>query len=266
MDLSPRLPGEAIPFNAYWQSLRTMNRRYIATLHLLDPSQASWGQTDKPLGSHYPNLLWAPGEYVDEAYPLTIDRTRRPACTRSSSACMNHQLGQFDFLPITSANAAEPVQHMYFGPIQVLDIDRDQPPSIPVDVRVGEQIRLVGYDWPGREVGRQQPLSLVLFWEALEKPKAGYTVFTQLVGPDGQVWAQKDNQPQGGRYPTSAWLPAERVVDRYELTLPAEAPLGEYRLLVGMYDLSSGQRLETRNGDGSPWPDNAIVLADFQVR
>ena len=265
VDLSPRLPGETVSFRAYWESLRTMNLRYIATLHLLDGNQASWGQTDKPLGSHYPNLLWAPGEFVDEVYPLTIDRHTPAGLYMIEFGVYEYNLGQFDFLPIVLPDVLEPARHLYFGPIRVLDPDRARLPSVSVDMRVGEQFHLLGYDWPGRQVRRQQQLSLALYWEALSPPQADYTVFTQLVGPDGGVWAQHDNQPQGGRYPTSAWEVHDRVVDRYELNLPAEAPVGEYRLLIGMYDLASGQRLEAVSGDGSRWQNDAIVLEIFQV-
>lgn len=104
-------------------------------------------------------------------------------------------------------------------------------------------------------------LDLVLYWRADQKPKADYTVFTQLIGPQGLIWGQQDNYPQAGRYPTRMWQAADRVVDRYRLRLREEAPSGTYRLVVGMYHLETGERLTALNEVGRRWPQDAIELA-----
>jgi hypothetical protein len=110
----------------------------------------------------------------------------------------------------------------------------------------------------------QFTISLALYWHSTASIPVAYTVFTQLVGPDGQVWAQWDNPPQAGRYPTTAWTEQDSVVDRYTLTLHEGAPPGEYRLLVGMYDPATGQRLPVTI-NGQPQPDNAIPLATLSL-
>jgi len=70
---------------------------------------------------------------------------------------------------------------------------------------------------------------------------ADYANETILVGPDGQVWAQQDNQPQADRYPTTFWELRDMVVDRYKLSLREGAPAGQYQLL-GNYSGISGNR------------------------
>jgi hypothetical protein len=53
-----------------------------------------------------------------------------------------------------------------------------------------------------------------------------------------------DSVPQEGGYPTIWWLPGEVVADRLTLDLPVDAPQGaEYRLIVGLYDPATGERL-----------------------
>ena len=111
-----------------------------------------------------------------------------------------------------------------------------------------------------------EPLKLALHWQADKPTGTEYTVFTQLIGPDGLVWGQQDNQPQGGRYPTTAWALHDKVVDRYELRLREGAPPGEYRLLVGMYDLTTGQRLPAIDQNGQPLADNAIPLTTLTLK
>jgi hypothetical protein len=76
-----------------------------------------------------------------------------------------------------------------------------------------------------------------------------YTVFTHLVAADGRIVAQQDNQPSEGRYPTSIWDTGEVVVDRYRLTIAPDAPGSEYHLEVGMYLLSTLERLKVASGD-----------------
>jgi hypothetical protein len=55
--------------------------------------------------------------------------------------------------------------------------------------------------------------------------------------------AQKDNPPVNGFYPTTKWEVGEIVRDQYDLVIPTNAPLGEYRLQVGMYLVETGERL-----------------------
>ena len=90
-------------------------------------------------------------------------------------------------------------------------------------------------------------------------------MFTQLIGPDGLVWGQQDNQPQAGRYPTTSWNLRDKVVDRYDLELREGAPVGEYRLIVGMYDLKTGQRLAAVDKEGNHLADDAIMLTTINV-
>jgi hypothetical protein len=133
-------------------------------------------------------------------------------------------------------------------------------------VDLGEQIHLLGYDLVSPDQLKPgQTLNLALHWQAIRPPTADYTVFTQLIGPDGLVWGQQDSQPQGGRYPTTAWTVDQKVVDRYELTLRQDAPRGQYRLMVGMYQLATGQRLAAVGADGNRLADDAISLATISV-
>jgi hypothetical protein len=260
-DMSPRWPGDTMRVTAYWQSLRIMNRNYIATLHLLDNTMHSWGQSDQILGSHYPNVLWAPGETVDEVYPLPIDHKTPAGLYNIEFSVYHYVLGTFIFLPVTTPANPEPVEHLYLGYVRVMDPARNRPPDHPMVVELGNQINLLGYDLSSKQLTAKESLKLALHWQAINPPTIDYTVFAQLIGPDGMVWAQQDNQPQGGRYPTTAWALQDRVVDRYELKLREGAPPGEYRLLVGMYDLATGQRLPAVGEDGSQLPDDAVPLA-----
>ena len=125
---------------------------------------------------------------------------------------------------------------------------------------------LLGVSAAQAEVRPGQWLRFSLYWHAQDVVPANFTVFTQLLGPDGQVWGQQDNPPRGGWYPTSLWLPGEVVRDDYAVRLDSAAPTCEYRLIVGMYDTASGQRAGVNSGPGAggdfvPAMDVTVVTA-----
>jgi hypothetical protein len=267
LDPAPRWPGQTIDIEVVWRSLTTMDRRYVGSFHRLDDSMKMWGQIDHVLGAdfEYPNVLWVPGEVLSQTYRLPVGRRTPPGLYTIEFGVYDNSSGNFEFLPITLAGGEAPVKQLHLGPVRIWDPARTRPPDRPLSVRLGEQFELVGYDLSESALTTSEPLALALHWQALRPPQQDYTVFTQLIGPDGRVWAQQDNPPQGGRYPTTAWAANDRVVDRYRLQLPEGAPSGQYRLLVGMYNPATGQRLTAAGEDGQSLPDNAISLTTLDV-
>jgi hypothetical protein len=132
-------------------------------------------------------------------------------------------------------------------------------PAYPVDFVLGGAIRLAGYDIATHDFRRGAQLTLTLYWESLKPVDTDYTVFTQLLGPDSQLHGQVDRQPVDGRWPTSRWLPGQRFTDKFIIPVDEGAPPGQYGMLVGLYDLTTGQRMAVTL-DGQPVPDNAIAL------
>ena len=112
-------------------------------------------------------------------------------------------------------------------------------------------------------------LRFTLKWQKVAtSPLADYTVFTQLVGPDGKVWGQQDNPPRGGWYPTSLWSPGELVADDFAVRLDPAAPPGEYRLIAGMYDPATGERatVEAGSGAGNDFVEVAVIAVPGSER
>ena len=116
-------------------------------------------------------------------------------------------------------------------------------PVQPMDVLLGDQIRLTGSALSSQEVDFGDVLQLQLNWQAERTPDADYTVFVQLLDERDQVIAQHDAPPVSGERPTSGWQPGEQVSDKHGLLVPAGTAPGDYRLIAGMYDPQSGKRL-----------------------
>jgi len=104
-----------------------------------------------------------------------------------------------------------------------------------------------------------------LEWQALRAPGDDYTVFVHLLGPDGLLHGQIDGWPVSGTRATSSWAPGERIVDLYVVEVPADAPPGAYQVEIGLYLLSTGQRLPVLNADGVP-VDDRLLLPGLLVR
>jgi uncharacterized membrane protein len=127
-------------------------------------------------------------------------------------------------------------------PVEEMRVFAVPTPDHPLDADFGGQVRLLGYDLACDRDGAS--CELQLSWQAQTRMDVSYTVTAQLLGPAGRVRAQVDSVPQGGGYPTLWWLPGEVVADRLTLDLAADAPQdAEYRLIVGLYDPATGERL-----------------------
>jgi len=135
----------------------------------------------------------------------------------------------------------------------------------PIQADVGQDFRLLGYDLRPAQAQPGETVHLTLYWEAVRKPTGDYTVFTHLLNPMGQMHSQQDNQPQGGMYPTYLWDEGERIQDEYELTIAPDAPPGSYQIAVGMYDLSTLERLSVTDQNGASLPDAQILIAGPEV-
>jgi 4-amino-4-deoxy-L-arabinose transferase-like glycosyltransferase len=141
----------------------------------------------------------------------------------------------------------------------------------PLPARLGEQVRLLGYSLAENSVEPGQMLRLTLFWQATATPLTErLAVFAHVLDGEGRLVAQQDSEPAGGSRPTTSWSSEEVIIDRLGILLPADAVGGEYRLVVGMYQLDSGERLPVFEGLGqagvSPGEGDSILLDTIQVK
>jgi hypothetical protein len=144
-----------------------------------------------------------------------------------------------------------------------------------VQTDFGDQVRLLGYDLPGkgRNIGglvkrRDRgmvdtalpnlpiypsahlpevqaraggTLPVVLYWRALAPLETNYSVFVHLDAADGQTYASAD-ELNPADIPTSGWPPSLYLRNPLTLELPADLPPLRYTLTVGLYDDEGGER------------------------
>lgn len=122
----------------------------------------------------------------------------------------------------------------------------------------GEAIRLTGWD---AEVAGSA-LTLSLQFESVAQPLDEYLLGAVFVAPDGTSYGTPPFQPAFDQtvYPTSCWRPGQVIGLRTALTLPADAPHGEWWLSLALFgdsggvenrfSVSSGESLDVQIGLG----------------
>ncbi|MBN1639707.1 MAG: CotH kinase family protein [Anaerolineae bacterium] len=126
---------------------------------------------------------------------------------------------------------------------------------------LGDAIRLLGYEVVTSTLAPGDDLELVLYWQAMANVEHDYSVFVHVLDQGGRLVAQGDSMPRGNVYPTGHWQVGPLVDDPRSIALPLDLPPGEYRVVVGMYDLDTGERLPAREvATGQAAPNAAIVL------
>jgi 4-amino-4-deoxy-L-arabinose transferase-like glycosyltransferase len=121
----------------------------------------------------------------------------------------------------------------------------------PLNITYDQQVELVGYRLPNREVLPGQTLAVELGWRSLAPMEENYSVFVHLYGPGGEFLGQFDTYPGGGLRPTSLWSPGDQLLDTVyvPVTRRAQAPLVG-RVVVGLYRFQNKAMLLARDPNG----------------
>jgi Dolichyl-phosphate-mannose-protein mannosyltransferase len=251
-------PGSEIPLALYWQTPSALNHRYRTWVQLgpQDATRYVAGQDVWLGGTLYPSELWEAGDTVRQAYRLSIP----PSVAAPSLYWI--RLGVMDEQGTSLALADSDEDRAVLGPWRMMATFTPSP-SHRADFRLGEAIRLSGYDL------EQEPtrgtLRLTLYWQTNQTLSTEYTVFVHLMDTEGHLLGQQDNPPAEGEYPTSWWLPRELVVDRHTIQLNIPYT-GSMRLRIGMYDSATLTRVPAYDGAGRRLPEDIIPLAEITFR
>ena len=250
-----------LPLTLYWQNLGSLDANYRLYLKLINGVYHIWGQQEGyPLWDGFMTSTWQEGVVIRDDRQIEI----LPGTPPGAYQVTVNWLDPYSGLSLQPTGGG----HLLLGPF---DIPPRPPPSVeslgiehPMTAELDGQVRFLGYNLEG-DFRPGGGLHLTLFWQALAEMDEDYTVFTHLIDGRGGIWGQKDNQPVDGFYPTGGWTAGEIVRDQYDLTISPEAPLGLYRIAMGMYRVETGERLIVGQ-DGILPPDDNIVLGEFFVR
>jgi 4-amino-4-deoxy-L-arabinose transferase-like glycosyltransferase len=244
-------PGESLPFELVWLAAKESPSQGLAVLKLGDDSGNTLTEiSSAPVGGRLPFSAMEAGQVVRDPRTLTLPPEALPG---TYTVAVGRRDPEGNWLPIR--RGPFPLGSTYsLATIRVEG--RSAETTLPdvahyANLRFGVVARLVGYDLELRPGA----LELVLHWQALESTTANLKVFVHLVGDSGSsnILAQADIQPH---IPTSVWVPGEYVSDRVRVDIPEHLSQEGTRLLVGLYDESTGERLLAFAADGSQVGDS----------
>jgi hypothetical protein len=186
----------------------------------------------RPVMSGYPTQQWSQGEIVRDPWRLRLPGEITPGEYRL-------RVSLFD------AASQDEVSQTDLGTVRV--VERRQvfdPPEMGqvVEAELNGGVRLLGYDLFAEPLPGGGRLRVRLYWQGQQELEESYTVFVQLLSPAGVLVAQHDGLPDEGRLPTTEWGIGEVVTDRHLVEF-GQLEAGEYRLVVGLYESESGERL-----------------------
>lgn len=99
-------------------------------------------------------------------------------------------------------------------------------------------------------------VDVMMAWQASGAVTENVTVFVHLLNQAGQLIGQADGDFLAGTLPLTVWPPQQPLVDQREGVVEGAAAF----VAVGLYRRDDGQRLPAVDSDGTPWPDNAVVI------
>lgn len=251
-------PGSPVTIDLYWLS---EHEDGSSPLHADMPISLTLTSDDSAIpvwtGPLAPDSDWDPGEEICRRV-----RTRLPTDLDPGTYRIQVEMGT-----IEDAQA---------GSIELRTVDvvastrLFDAPSLPSPLDAvlasdsGDQITLLGAQAGATEGDLREGLNLTLVWRADTNPEGNYHVFVHVVDEAGNIVSQSDATP-GPDYATSRWIAGEIVMDQHQIFLPIEASAGRYRVVAGLYDPVSADRLVAQDAAGGRYPHDAVTVHEFEL-
>jgi hypothetical protein len=117
-------------------------------------------------------------------------------------------------------------------------------------------LNFFGYIPYGKAIKPSDTLEIQTIWKVTTLLAPPLSIFVHVTAPDGKIVAQWDGLDVG----VASLEPYDLFIQRHRITLPPNAPIGPYRISIGVYRPDSGARLKATVGQQSIGPIDSIVL------
>lgn len=246
------VPGGELVLDLGWRLLDRPRDDYSVSARVVDPGGAIIAQEDRPLSGGRDLVQgWQPGQVLTTTHHLRLPADGRESYTLQAFLYRPGDPAGYWFLdeggePLNALN--RPLGIKSAG----LTTTALPPPAFLAEF--GEQVYLLTAV-PRLPSEPGQPFTLAAGWTTAGLLDTSYTFFVHLVSSSGELLAQHDGPPQGGRYLTSIWDVGEVVTDTVEVDLPPAARGQTLCLRVGLYDPATLARLPRTDAAGDFWQE-----------
>jgi len=250
-------PGRQILLTLYWQRIGRVASDYDVLLELTEPDGTSVWEAEQPLlfGEH-PASSWTRDESLLVTLPVAIPETTSPLLQLRVAL---RETAAGSLIPVTRGWLATERSDVSLTTVTIQPSPASPPDAEHLPANFEDKMRLIDYEIHNVQVRKGEALQLTLTWEALASMHADYTVFVHILDDHDRIWGQEDIQPARGTHPTTQWPETELVVDPHTVWTDPQAPLGLYRLEVGVYLLRTMERLYLLDDSGDPVSENLIL-------
>jgi hypothetical protein len=257
LDHEAIVAGNALSLRLTWETLDPIEQDYRLQLGLQGRDDTVYAtEAFELVTTNYPISRWKAGELLQAWYYLPVGED---VPTGDMKLILN--LLDQDDQPVRP----RPVRLVNVW-IQSLKPTFEMPEHIdePLAVNLGDEITFLGYDsQPSVRAGEHLPVTV--YWQARREIEQSYKVFVHLYDQEGNILAQQDRLPGLGARPTTTWEKGEIVGDRLLVPIDGAAPIGEYRLAIGLYDQETGRRLPAFGPDGQRLEEDRVMLGQVGI-
>jgi hypothetical protein len=251
------IAGEYVPFTLAWRTPLGTESYYTPVLKV--------GQTDYEFttDSHLITPLWEPGEVIVERFDFALPHDLAAGDYPLSLGVRDLSANEDSGLAIDLGQLTVVAQGNPPATDGLLAVFRQRVGLASAKARVGLfQRRSAPWDKP-MQATPGETIHLTLEWESLAPAEESYTIFVHLIDLANRPLVTLDYTPLGGSTPTHLWipkwLPGQRMLDPYRLTLPSDLPPDTYLIEVGLYEMTGGRRLHISDAAGNLRGDRYIL-------
>ena len=268
-------PADTVEIKLYWREQNSILESYHSFIHLVDWQQVTLLQQDQLPGPIMSTpLLWNRDTAMPDLYRFKIPAdaasglyTPRVGLYRFTSQDFSDQ----DRLLIFNARGNEVGDAVNLPPFKIYNPRQGVPSqlnTIPVNTTFTDLATLTGYQLEPDDatIAPGETVTVTLVYQSHGPASIDYTQFIQLYDPTLGIAGQIDRQPLAGGNPTSTWVAGETIVETVAFVTKTDATPGHYRLQVGFYDHMTGERRPVTGVNGTPLPDQRVILAELQLQ
>ncbi len=238
LDASVVKTGDPLRVTLFWRARAPMAESYRVFVHLVGQDNRVAGGADViPARGAFPTVYWKPGDALRDVVVVPVAANALPG--KYTVEVGLYPVGRpGERLTVAGSDDDRALlESIKVAPRQMVVYS----PETRLDANFAGKAKLIGYDTGSST----DSMTLTLYWQSLAPFDRDYTVFVHALDASGKTFAQADQQPQHGNYPTSFWDVGEQIRDDYSLALPP----GNYRIEIGLYLTDTGERLPISGAD-----------------
>jgi hypothetical protein len=248
--------GEVLPLVLTWQAQRTPLQPWLTEIRLEPLIGSAITTTQREVGTpDFPATAWLADEPVRDDYALQV-----PYAVSA---------GWYKLVMARHRDGAT-IDSLMLGLVRVTELPASPMPDNiqhTIQATIGD-LTLLGWTLEG-EATRDVTLNFHTLWQVDARPQRDGVLFLHVFAPDGyaaqQPIAQDDNTPEYGKRLTVMYRPGDGIDQLHRVVLPPDAPAGEYKLFVGVYDRDKACCRWPATQNGQPIKDDLVFVGSFHL-